>query len=74
MGQVRVVKSTTENCKYSPVQVLTLYFEGPPTRKQILHTAKSLRMAHRIKPNLASKNLTIYVTTENGLTKVQLVD
>lgn len=74
MSQVRIVKSTTENCEYSAAQVLTLYFEGAPTRKQILHTAKQLRMAHKVKPNLASRNLTIYITPDDGLTKVQLVD
>ena len=71
---VRIVKSTTEDCKHSPTQVLTLYFEGAPTRKQILATAQSVRMAHLVKPNLESPNLTIFTEAVDGLTKCQLLD
>jgi hypothetical protein len=71
---VRIVKSTTEDCKYSPNQALTLHFEGAPTRKQILATAKSVRMAHLVKPDLESKNLRIYTEAVDGLTRCQIVD
>lgn len=71
---VRILKSTTEDCPHSVKQCLTLYFNASPTVKQIMHTAAALRMGHRIKPDLNSRNLRIYTSKCGDQVKCQLVD
>lgn len=72
--RVRIVKSTTEDCPQAGRQCLTLYFEGAPTIKQIMHTAKALRKAHRVCPNLSSRNLRVYSKFQAGMVRCQVVD
>ena len=74
MNPVRIIRSTTEDCPHSLKQCLTLYFDSAPTIKQILHAATNVKMAHKIKPNLSSRNLVVYSTPHDGQVKCQLVD
>lgn len=71
---VRILKSTTEDCPHSLRQCLTLYFDSAPTIKQILYAAGAVKMAHKIKPDLSSRNLVVYSTPHDGQVKCQLVD
>jgi len=71
---VRIVKSTTEYCPQAGKDCMTLYFEDAPTIKQIMRTAKVLRMGHRIKPNLDSRSLRVFTNADNDLVRCQIAD
>lgn len=71
---VRIIRSTTEDCPYTATPCMTLYFEGAPTVKQIMHTAKTLAMGHRVRPNFESRALRVYTNPVGHMVRCQVAD
>ena len=70
---VRVVKNSSEPAPNGFGSVMTLYFEGRPTPKQILYTAKALAHAYRTRPNFNSPNLRFVSKPQGKNTRVQVL-